>query len=111
VHRKVAFMKNLSIFSNYADPFTGSGRYIPGATTNASLATGNSDPFTGGSSYTTQQANGQSAIRTNTPALDPFTGSNSYTTFTKPPTGLHFPHRNYTTVDNFDAVKVLDKLR
>jgi phospholipase A-2-activating protein len=75
------------------------------------VAGANSDPLTGGSSYTTQQPNNSVNFQSNAPGLDPFTGANSYTTFSKPASGLHFPHRSYTTVDNFDATKVLDKLK
>lgn len=79
--------------SSYQDPFTGGNRYVPGTSTNEFSTIGNVDPFTGSSSYSTQAA-------TNQPLVN-FTGGQK----------KHFPYNKYSTFDNCDANKVLDKLR
>lgn len=88
-----------SVDPDFADPFTGGGRYIPGS------ASENGAP----------SVNFRS--RTNAPNtavnLDPFTGGSSYSTGKADPSLLqrHIPHLSYVTFDVYDAQKVLDKLK
>lgn len=82
--------------SQFADPFTGEGRYIPGSGSNFNQSGGNVDPFTGGSSYSTSAA----SVPVN--FVQGGRGSSG---------AKHFPFNHYTTLDNCDAEKVLKKLK
>ncbi|XP_063701799.1 phospholipase A-2-activating protein [Culicoides brevitarsis] len=99
----------------YADPFTGEGRYVPGAGNDFQVTAANADPFTGGSSYTTT-TNGSSApvIPMDTGAnFDPFTGTSSYTSSNgRKYRGIkHYPNKDYHTLATYDAAKILLKLQ
>lgn len=71
--------------SNYQDPFTGGGRYVPGGAVirNGGGGTGGADPFTGGGRYVPsgggggggRPGGGGGAVN-----ADPFTGMSSYST-------------------------------
>lgn len=95
--------------SGYEDPFTGSGRYIPGSGSGYNSTGGNVDPFTGGSSYSTQSASvpvnfvPQSTGKN----LDPFTGGSSHSTANV----KHFPSKTYNTITKCDPLKILAKLK
>lgn len=101
--------------SGYQDPFTGSGRYIPGSDSGFNTNSGNVDPFTGASSYSTQstpQVNVNFTPRSGQ-NNDPFTGSNSYTSASNGSGNntKHFPFSEYTVIDTCDINKVLTKLK
>lgn len=83
----------------YQDPFTGSGRYIPGAESNFNSTSGNVDPFTGTSSYSTQNA--PIAVNFVPKTATPVSSSG----------GKHFPFNQYITITTCDLSKVLTKLR
>lgn len=99
--------------SEYQDPFTGSGRYIPGSGSNVGQSGGNVDPFTGGSSYSTTGANAPSVnfVPRSGRNLDPFTGASSHTSQSGKTAPKHFPFSHYTTLDYCDSERVLKKLR
>lgn len=63
---------------NFADPFTGVGRYVPGSGVPNPLGqnTSTTDPFTGGGRYVPSGA--QNPLGQNTSTTDPFTGSGRY---------------------------------
>lgn len=100
--------------SEYQDPFTGAGRYIPGSNSNDASGGMNVDPFTGGSSYSTSSSSSVPVnfVPRSGQNLDPFTGASSHTSqpSTKPPR-KHCPFAHYTTLDVCDAEKILKKLR
>lgn len=99
--------------SGYQDPFTGSGRYIPGSNSGYNTDGGNVDPFTGSSSYTTQssQVNVNFTSRSGGNA-DPFTGGSSYSSSANGSNkAKHFPFSEYSVIDTCDINKVLVKLR
>lgn len=91
------------------DPFTGSGRYIPGsASSNGANSFGSSndvdmvDPFTGASSYRSAAAQQQRVdVQFNAPTTRAVAGG----------VAKHFPHSKYMTFSVCDASKVLDKIK
>lgn len=81
--------------SNYADPFTGGGRYVPGSASNGGFGSGGAaDPFTGANAYTTTsstQVSQGSATQLTSQSGEPL-----------------FPVRNFlrfSTAPNYDALK------
>lgn len=100
--------------SEYQDPFTGGGRYIPGSSSNDVAVGMNVDPFTGGSSYSTSSSSSVPVnfVPRSGQNFDPFTGASSHTSqpSIKPPR-KHCPFSHYTTLDVCDAEKILKKLR
>jgi phospholipase A-2-activating protein len=98
--------------ADFADPFTGEGRYIPGG--GGAAGAGGVDPFTGSGRYV--PGNGNAGVDVNFRArsgnvnLDPFTGGDSYSSGG----GLikkHIPHTTTTTFDVYDSSKILGKLK
>lgn len=86
----------------YQDPFTGSGRYIPGSQSDFNSRSGNVDPFTGTSSYSTQSAS--VPVNFVPRALNSTTTASSFVE-------KHFPFNQYITITTCDISKVLKKLR
>uniref|UniRef100_A0AAY5ERZ7 Phospholipase A-2-activating protein n=1 Tax=Electrophorus electricus TaxID=8005 RepID=A0AAY5ERZ7_ELEEL len=69
-----------------ADPFTGAGRYIPGAGSPGSATSGAADPFTGGSAY-------------------------SLAVLQKAATNIYFPKTDGVMFEQANATQILAKLR
>ncbi|XP_076463194.1 phospholipase A-2-activating protein-like [Babylonia areolata] len=105
---------------SYADPFTGSNRYVPGSGGGASGDThqvGRADPFTGANSYQ-PQASGLGSSAAPTYGADPFTGSGSYkpaaSTAPPPPSApgnSFFPVTSFLTLDTVNPKAVIAKLQ
>ncbi|XP_062304996.1 phospholipase A-2-activating protein [Osmerus eperlanus] len=90
------------------DPFTGSGRYIPGASDGR--AGFGADPFTGSGRYIpgSEMPAGMPAAGT-----DPFTGGGAYTSAARRQTAanMYFPKTDGVTFDQANSVQILAKLR
>lgn len=86
--------------ADFADPFTGEGRYIPGGSTVPGA------PAVNVNFRERSENNGNIN-------MDPFTGGDSYSSG-RPSTGLvkkHIPYTQLTTFDVYDASKILAKLK
>uniref|UniRef100_A0AAR2LAW2 Phospholipase A2-activating protein n=1 Tax=Pygocentrus nattereri TaxID=42514 RepID=A0AAR2LAW2_PYGNA len=90
------------------DPFTGSGRYIPGAPD--SRQGFGTDPFTGAGRYIPG-----SGTTGTTPAgiADPFTGGSAYSSaaFQKSVTNIYFPKTDGVMFEQANPTQILGKLR
>lgn len=89
------------------DPFTGSGRYVPGA---ADGRTGfGADPFTGSGRYIP----GSGSTGGSTGATDPFTGGGAYSSaaFRQTATNIYFPKTDGVTFDQANATQIMAKLK
>ncbi|CAB1351713.1 unnamed protein product [Coregonus sp. 'balchen'] len=91
-----------------ADPFTGSGRYIPVATDNR--AGFGADPFTGTGRYIPG-----SGTPTGAPVgvADPFTGGGAYSSAAsrQTSTNIYFPKTDGVTFEQANATQIMAKLR
>ncbi|XP_066536882.1 phospholipase A-2-activating protein [Hoplias malabaricus] len=90
------------------DPFTGSGRYIPGA---ADSGEGfGTDPFTGAGRYIPGL---ESTGTTPTGVTDPFTGRNAYSSaaLQKSVTNIYFPKTDGVLFEQANPTQILAKLR
>lgn len=120
--------------SNYADPFTGGGRYVPGSDPSAMDTSGpssNYDPFTGAGRYV-PGGNSTSNRPTSNVNQDPFTGGGRYipngdNNQTSRPLSASqtsvlktdkdseltssFPQTQYVIMGNADTTKILSKLK
>ncbi|XP_020365770.2 phospholipase A-2-activating protein isoform X2 [Rhincodon typus] len=98
--------------SGFSDPFTGSGRYIPGT----GLSTGGSsgvDPFTGSGRYVPGSAPSNLAPSA---GGDPFTGRNAYVSTdghagTIPISNPYFPKKDPVTFDQANITQIIGKLK
>ena len=104
-----------AVLSEFADPFTGEGRYIPGGSSSA--GNGGIDPFTGTGRYV-PGSNGNSTVdvnfreRSNNINLDPFTGGDSYSSGGSAALiKKHIPFNTKTTFDVYDSSKIFGKLK
>ncbi|KAM3857742.1 phospholipase A-2-activating protein [Diretmus argenteus] len=90
-----------------ADPFTGSGRYIPGASDRAGMG---NDPFTGSGRYIPG-----SDTPTGAPVgvPDPFTGGGAYSSATlrQTSTNIYFPKTDGVTFEQANATQIIAKLK
>ncbi|XP_046904858.1 phospholipase A-2-activating protein [Hypomesus transpacificus] len=90
------------------DPFTGSGRYIPGASDGR--AGFGADPFTGSGRYIpgSEMPTGMPAAGT-----DPFTGGGAYTSAARRHTAanMYFPKTDGVTFDQANSLQILAKLK
>ncbi|KAK3090943.1 hypothetical protein FSP39_015921 [Pinctada imbricata] len=94
----------------YADPFTGGNRHVPGSDNLHNGGTGD-DPFTGGGRYI--PGSGDQPAQPSFGA-DPFTGSSSYSTqaATQPlPTNNYFPQKTYVLFESGNPAPIIDKLK
>ncbi|XP_041041784.1 phospholipase A-2-activating protein isoform X2 [Carcharodon carcharias] len=98
--------------TGFSDPFTGSGRYIPGT----GLGTGGTsgvDPFTGSGRYVP----GSVPANLAPPAGgDPFTGGNAYVSAdrhaaTTPISNPYFPKKDPVTFDQANITQIIGKLK
>uniref|UniRef100_A0A674EMV8 Phospholipase A-2-activating protein n=1 Tax=Salmo trutta TaxID=8032 RepID=A0A674EMV8_SALTR len=91
-----------------ADPFTGSGRYIPGAADNR--AGFGADPFTGTGRYIPG-----SGTPTGAPVgvADPFTGEGAYSSAAsrQTSTNIYFPKTDSVTFEQANATQIMAKLK
>nr|XP_029530441.1 phospholipase A-2-activating protein-like [Oncorhynchus nerka] len=91
-----------------ADPFTGSGRYIPGAADNR--AGFGADPFTGTGRYIPG-----SGTPTGAPVgvADPFTGEGAYSSAAsrQTSTNIYFPKTDGVTFEQANATQIMAKLK
>ncbi|CAL8241785.1 unnamed protein product [Merluccius merluccius] len=89
------------------DPFTGSGRYVPGA---ADGRTGfGADPFTGSGRYIP----GSGPAPGSTGVTDPFTGGGAYSSAAhrQTTTNIYFPKTDGVTFDQANATQIIAKLK
>lgn len=87
----------------FADPFTGGGRYVP---TFDSIPPHNQTPSNVNVNFR-ESRNGSSVSN-----ADPFTGSDSYTSSSSEfLVKKHIPHSVMTSFDGYDGVKILAKLK
>lgn len=85
---------------DFADPFTGEGRYIPGSGPTRTPAPSVDVNFR-------ERSNAGGAIN-----VDPFTSGDSYSSIkTDFMVKKHIPNWNYITFDVYDSGKILDKLK
>ncbi|XP_036407186.1 phospholipase A-2-activating protein [Megalops cyprinoides] len=91
-----------------SDPFTGSGRYIPGASD--STEGFGADPFTGSGRYI--PGSGPSATAP-VGVVDPFTGGSAYSSaaLQQPATNIYFPKTDAVTFEQANATQILAKLK
>lgn len=82
--------------ANFADPFTGEGRYIP---------TGNETAATPAVNVNFR------AQETGAINSDPFTGGDSYSSVKAPIIQKHLPFTTITTFDVYDSTKILAKIK
>lgn len=85
-----------TVHAEFADPFTGGGRYVP---------QGN------GSAPTNPTVNVNFRERSGMVNVDPFTGGSSYSSAKDLIVKKHIPYLSYTSFDTCDASKVLVKLK
>ncbi|XP_078070417.1 phospholipase A-2-activating protein isoform X3 [Mustelus asterias] len=98
--------------TGFSDPFTGSGRYIPGT----GLGTGGTsgiDPFTGSGRYVPGSEPSNLAPSA---GGDPFTGGNAYVSAdghaaTKPVNNPYFPKKDPVTFDQANITQIIGKLK
>ncbi|XP_078425520.1 phospholipase A-2-activating protein isoform X2 [Cetorhinus maximus] len=98
--------------TGFSDPFTGSGRYIPGT----GLGTGGTsavDPFTGSGRYVPGSVPANLAPSA---GGDPFTGGNAYVSAdrhaaTTPISNLYFPKKDPVTFDQANITQIIGKLK
>ncbi|XP_029462252.1 phospholipase A-2-activating protein isoform X2 [Rhinatrema bivittatum] len=86
--------------TEFADPFTGGGRYIPGSSSGP--VTG-ADPFTGAGRYIP----GSTADTVTLGESDPFTGKNAYRSATAE-ANIYFPKKEAVTFDQANPAQILD---
>ncbi|KAL0970343.1 hypothetical protein UPYG_G00240700 [Umbra pygmaea] len=91
-----------------ADPFTGSGRYIPGAADNRSGF--GADPFTGTGRYIPGTGTPTGAP---VAVADPFTGGGAYSSAAsrQTSTNIYFPKTDGVTFEQANATQIMAKLR
>ncbi|XP_076144610.1 phospholipase A-2-activating protein [Alosa pseudoharengus] len=92
-----------------SDPFTGSGRYIPGASDDG-LRGGAADPFTGAGRYipgSGPSPPGSAGV------ADPFTGGSAYSSASnrQTRTNIYFPKTDGVTFEQANATQILAKLK
>nr|XP_006127304.1 phospholipase A-2-activating protein [Pelodiscus sinensis] len=90
-----------------SDPFTGSGRYVPGSSSesNAVLAP---DPFTGAGRYVPGSASNVVAPLS---GIDPFTGRSAYQSNNAKAENIYFPKKEAVTFDQANPSQILGKLK
>ncbi|XP_030050029.1 phospholipase A-2-activating protein isoform X1 [Microcaecilia unicolor] len=87
----------------FADPFTGGGRYIPGS---SSEPVSGADPFTGAGRYIP----GSGADTVTLGGSDPFTGKNAYQSATAA-VNVYFPKKEAVTFDQANPAQILGKVK
>ncbi|XP_064147893.1 phospholipase A-2-activating protein isoform X2 [Loxodonta africana] len=90
--------------TNFSDPFTGGGRYVPGSSSGPSNALPAADPFTGAGRYVP----GSTSMGTPVAGVDPFTGNSAYRSATSKIVNIYFPKKEAVTFDQANPTQILD---
>nr|KAF6486541.1 phospholipase A2 activating protein [Rousettus aegyptiacus] len=93
--------------TSFSDPFTGGGRYVPGASSGSSNTLPAADPFTGGGRYVP----GSASMGTTMAGVDPFTGNSAYRSATSKTVNIYFPKKEAVTFDQANPTQILGKLK
>ncbi|KAM9641354.1 phospholipase A-2-activating protein isoform 3-T3 [Trichechus inunguis] len=91
--------------TNFSDPFTGGGRYVPGSSSGSSNAPPAADPFTGAGRYVP----GSTSTGTPMAGADPFTGNSAYRSATSKIVNIYFPKKEAVTFDQANPTQILEK--
>nr|XP_008101669.1 PREDICTED: phospholipase A-2-activating protein isoform X2 [Anolis carolinensis] len=90
--------------SEFSDPFTGGGRYVPGSSSAASEGLA-ADPFTGAGRYVPGSASDPAA------PLSPFAGTGVYKSALTKAENMYFPKKEAVTFDQANPTVILGKLK
>uniref|UniRef100_A0A8C8RS36 Phospholipase A-2-activating protein n=1 Tax=Pelusios castaneus TaxID=367368 RepID=A0A8C8RS36_9SAUR len=91
----------------FSDPFTGSGRYVPGASSGISAVPA-PDPFTGAGRYVPGSASNVVAPLSR---VDPLTGRGAYQSTDATAENIYFPKKEAVTFDQANPTQILGKLK
>ncbi|NXM65623.1 PLAP protein, partial [Serilophus lunatus] len=97
----------LSTSSQFSDPFTGAGRYVPGSSSGSSAIPA-TDPFTGAGRYVPGSA---SNAVVPVGESDPFTGMGAYQSAAAKVENIYFPKKDAVTFDQANPTQILGKLK
>ncbi|XP_074850154.1 phospholipase A-2-activating protein isoform X2 [Carettochelys insculpta] len=92
--------------TEFSDPFTGSGRYVPGSSSGSDAALSR-DPFTGAGRYVPGSASDVVALS----GVDPFTGRGAYQSTDTKAENIYFPKKEAVTFDQANPSQILGKLK
>ncbi|KAM4637658.1 phospholipase A-2-activating protein isoform 5-T5 [Amazona ochrocephala] len=99
--------QTLSTSSEFSDPFTGAGRYVPGSSSGSSTVPG-ADPFTGAGRYVPGSASNEVAP---VGGVDPYTGMGAYQSSEAKVENIYFPKKDAVTFDKANPSQILGKLK
>ncbi|XP_062460389.1 phospholipase A-2-activating protein [Pezoporus occidentalis] len=99
--------QTLSTSSEFSDPFTGAGRYVPGSASGSSTVPG-ADPFTGAGRYVPGSASNEVAP---VGGVDPYTGMGAYQSSEAKVENIYFPKKDAVTFDKANPSQILGKLK
>ncbi|XP_048360052.1 phospholipase A-2-activating protein [Sphaerodactylus townsendi] len=91
--------------TEFSDPFTGGGRYVPG-TSSGTTAGSAADPFTGTGRYVPGSASDTASALS---GVDPFTGTSAYNSAKAE--NIYFPKKEAVTFDQANPTQILGKLK
>nr|XP_005294800.2 phospholipase A-2-activating protein [Chrysemys picta bellii] len=94
--------------TGFSDPFTGSGRYVPGSSS-GSNAVPAPDPFTGAGRYVPGSAS--NVVAPLSGVVDPFTGRGAYQATDAKAENIYFPKKEAVTFDQANPTQILGKLK
>ncbi|XP_074923567.1 LOW QUALITY PROTEIN: phospholipase A-2-activating protein [Chelonoidis abingdonii] len=94
--------------TGFSDPFTGSGRYVPGSSS-GSNAVPAPDPFTGAGRYVPGSAS--NVVPPLSGVVDPFTGRGAYQATDAKAENIYFPKKEAVTFDQANPTQILGKLK
>uniref|UniRef100_A0A803XNL7 Phospholipase A2 activating protein n=1 Tax=Meleagris gallopavo TaxID=9103 RepID=A0A803XNL7_MELGA len=95
----------LNTNTEFSDPFTGAGRYVPGSSSLSDTAPA-ADPFTGAGRYVPGSA---SNVVTPVGGHDPYTGMGAYQSAKAE--NIYFPKKDAVTFDQANPTQILGKLK
>uniref|UniRef100_A0A8D0E783 Phospholipase A-2-activating protein n=1 Tax=Salvator merianae TaxID=96440 RepID=A0A8D0E783_SALMN len=93
--------------SEFSDPFTGGGRYVPGSSSGSSEGTA-ADPFTGSGRYVPGSTSASALALS---GADPFTGTSAYKSVAAKAENIYFPKKEAVTFDQANPTQILGKLK
>ncbi|XP_013048825.2 phospholipase A-2-activating protein [Anser cygnoides] len=97
----------LNTNTQFSDPFTGAGRYVPGSSSGSSTVPG-ADPFTGAGRYVPGSASNAVAPMG---GIDPYTGMGAYQSAAAKAENIYFPKKDAVTFDQANPTQILGKLK
>nr|XP_034953362.1 phospholipase A-2-activating protein isoform X1 [Zootoca vivipara] len=94
--------------SDFSDPFTGGGRYLPGSSSESREGLPGADPFTGTGRYVPGSASDPAAPASGT---DPFTGTGAYKLTIPKAENIYFPKKEAVAFDQANPTQIMGKLK